>query len=105
MVVAKSEAVATAATTSTTTTSPSRLELAHTTELYTGDIVRLIGFDQKAQNKDMKVVKSTSPCACESGVMVTIANMDGKVTYTVDRHWLELRVKASEIDFNDDIPF
>ena len=85
-------------------TSPNKLELSHTTELYTGDIVQLVGFDKKADGLDFTVTKTTSPCQCESGVMVTIA-WCGKLSYTVDRHWLDLRVKASEIDFNDDIPF
>jgi len=90
---------------STTTTSRTRLlEVSRTTELYTGDIVQLIGFDNKTAGKDFKVTKTTSPCPCESGVMVTIER-NGKLVHTVDRHWLELRCKASEIDFDDDIPF
>ncbi len=90
--------------TNTTTIFQSKLELSHTTELYTGDIVQLVGFDNKAAGKDFTVKKTTSPCACESGVMVTI-DWCGKQSYTVDRHWLELKVKASDIDFDDDIPF
>lgn len=85
------------------TTSRNKRELSQTTELYTGDIVELRGFHYKADGVQFQVTKSTSPCACESGVMVTIVH--GSLSYTVDRRWLTLMVKASEIDFNDDIPF
>lgn len=85
-------------------TSPSKLELSHTTELYTGDIVQLVGYDKKSKGLDFTVFKTTSPCSCESGVMITV-EWCGKLKYTLDRHWFKLMVKASEIDFNDDIPF
>ena len=101
--VLKSEDVTRAKTTTTMTTSRSRLELSQTTELYTGDIVELRGFDKKADGVQFQVTKTVSPAHCESGVEVTVVH--GSLSYTVDRHWLTLIVKASEIDFNDDIPF
>ena len=97
----KSEAVVKAVTT-TTTTSRNR-PLAQTTELYTGDLVELDDFDKKSKGILFAVAKTTSPCSCQSGVMVTIIH--GSLAYTVDRHWLILICKAGEIDFDDDIPF
>lgn len=87
-------------------TSPSKLPLAQTTELYTGDIVELDEFHKKTNGVQYRVTKTTSPCSCESGVMVTIEELHGKHScHTLDRHWVVLMVKASEIDFDDDIPF
>ncbi len=83
--------------------SRSSLDLQHTTELYTGDMVELDGFNKKSKGMQFQVIKTTSPCSCESGVMVTIVH--GSHYHTVDRHWLKLICKASEIDFDDDIPF
>lgn len=65
--------------------------------------MELIDFDKKADGVNFNVAKTTSPCACESGVMVTIIH--GSLCYTVDRHWLKLICKSSEIDFDDVIPF
>ncbi len=84
-------------------TSPSKLELSQTTELYTGDIVELNGWNKKTEGVQFKVTAMVSPVQCQSGVMVTIVH--GSQTMTVDRHWLKLMCKASEIDFDDDIPF
>jgi hypothetical protein len=84
-------------------TSPNKRELSNTTELYTGDIVELDGWNKKTEGVSFKVTATNSPIQCESGVMVTIVN--GSQTMTVDRHWLKLMCKASEIDFDDDIPF
>ena len=96
-------------TTKTNTTRTSRsktraLEL--TTELYTGDIVEFDAFDKATDGKQFKVLATNSPCSCESGTLVCVAPLLGKgVKRTVDRYWLKLVVKASSIEFDDDIPF
>ena len=87
-------------------TSPSKLPLAQTTELYTGDHVHFDKYDRKTDNQVFTVLATNSPCSCESGTLVCVRANTGKgKKYTVDRHWLVLDVKASDIDFDDDIPF
>ena len=85
------------------TTSRNKRELSQTTELYTGDMVELVEWNKKTEGVTFQVTASNSPVRCESGVMITIVH--GSQTMTVDRHWLTLICKASEIDFDDDIPF
>ncbi len=63
----------------------------------------LVEWNRKTEGVTFKVTATNSPVQCESGVMITIAH--DRQTMTVDRHWLTLIVKASEIDFDDDIPF
>ncbi len=88
------------------TTSRSKLPLAQTTELYTGDHVRFDAYDRATAGTMFKVLATNSPCSCESGTLVCVRPTQGNgKKYTVDRHWLVLTVKASEIDFDDDIPF
>lgn len=66
-------------------------------------MVELDGFDKKSEGITFQVTATNSPVQCQSHVMVTIIH--GSLSYTVDRNWLKLICKASEIDFDDDIPF
>ena len=95
---AKSEAAV--VTTITTMTS-----LNKTCDLFTGDLVTFDEFDRKTGTRTFKVLAHVPNQSCESGTLVCVqATSNLKEKYTVDRHWLMLQDRASEVPFDDDIP-
>lgn len=84
------------------TTSPSKLG-----ELFTGDLVTFDDYSRKTGTRTFKVLAHVPANGCESGTLVCVqATSNLKEKYTVDRHWLILKTRASDpIFFDDDIPF
>ncbi len=96
---AKSEAAV--VTTTTTTTS-----LNKTCDLFTGDLVTFDEFDRRTGTRTFKVLAHVLNQCCKSGTLICVqATSNMKEKYTVDRHWLILKERASDVPFDDDIPF
>ena len=88
------------------TTSPSRLSVEKTCELYTNDLVKLDDFDKKTAGRTFKVLAHVPSNGCESGTLVCVqATSNLKEKYTLDRHWLILHERSVNVPFDDDIPF